>query len=59
MDQELNMKFMQVAMKYLPEAKALLDQKGIEVDMEDLQPVLKLLMQVMSDAYELGKEDAK
>lgn len=55
-DQEINMKFMQIAMKYLPEAKELLDKKGIQIDMEDLQPVLHLLMQAMSDAYELGKQ---
>lgn len=55
MDQEKNMQFMQIAMRYLPEAKELLDQKGINIDMEDLQPVLNVLMQVMSDAYELGK----
>ncbi|RBW71064.1 ComZ family protein [Bacillus taeanensis] len=59
MDQEMNMKFMQIAMKYLPEAKEMLDQKGIEIDMENLQSVLNLLMQVMGDAYELGKQEAK
>jgi competence protein ComZ len=58
MSQEMNMKFMQIAMKYLPEAKEMLDQKGIEIDMENLQSVLNLLMQVMEDAYELGKQEA-
>ncbi|PWA12735.1 competence protein ComG [Pueribacillus theae] len=56
-EQERNMQFMQIAMKYLPEAKELLDRKGIEINMEDLQPVLHLLTQVMSDAYNLGKQE--
>lgn len=55
-EQERKMQFMQIAMKYLPEAKELLDQKGIEISMEDLQPVLHLLMQVMEDAFNLGKQ---
>ncbi len=49
------MKFMQIAMKHLPEGKKLLDDKGIELNMEDLQPMLELLLNVMSEAYELGK----
>lgn len=56
-EQERNMQFMQIAMKYLPEAKEMLDRKGIEIHMEDLQPVLHLLTQVMSDAYNLGKQE--
>lgn len=52
------MKFMQIAMKHLPEGKKFLDDKGIELNMEDLQPMLELLLNVMSEAYELGKEDA-
>lgn len=52
------MQFMQIAMKYLPEAKQLLDQTGIELNMEHIQPMMDLLTKVMSDAYELGKEDA-
>jgi competence protein ComZ len=59
MNNELNMKFMQVAMSHLPEAKAFLEQKGIELEMEDIQPMLQLLMNVMNDAYELGKEENK
>lgn len=55
---EMNLKFMQVAMKYMPEAKAFFDDKGIELNMEDLQPMAELLMKVMTEAYELGKEDA-
>lgn len=55
---EMNMKFMQIAMKHLPEGKKFLDNKGIELNMEDLQPMLELLLNVMSEAYELGKADA-
>ncbi|GAE25266.1 possible repressor of comG operon [Halalkalibacter wakoensis JCM 9140] len=56
---EMNMKFMQIAMKHLPEGKKFLDEKGIELNMEDLQPMLELLVNVMSEAYELGKEETK
>ena len=55
---EQNMQFMQIAMKYLPEAKQILDETGVELSMEHVQPVLTLLTKVMSDAYELGKQDA-
>jgi competence protein ComZ len=57
-DQEKSMKFMQIAMNHLPEAKAMLDEKGIEVNIENLQPMLQVLMKVMSEAYELGKTEA-
>lgn len=57
-NQERNMQFMQIAMKHIPEAKALLENKGIELSMEDIQPMLTLLMNVMNEAYKLGKEDA-
>ncbi|EIT84581.1 hypothetical protein A374_14675 [Fictibacillus macauensis ZFHKF-1] len=57
MDQERNMKLMQIAMKHLPEGKALLENKGIELSLDDLQPMLALLMNVMNDAYELGKKE--
>ncbi|WP_091274922.1 ComZ family protein [Alteribacillus persepolensis] len=53
------MKFMQVAMQHLPEAKTLLDKKGIELDMEDMQPAIELLTKVMEEAYNIGYEDAK
>ncbi|ARK31495.1 ComZ family protein [Halalkalibacter krulwichiae] len=55
---EMNMKFMQIAMKHLPEGKKFLDAKGIELNMEDLQPMLELLLNVMDEAYELGKSEA-
>ncbi|WP_054710636.1 ComZ family protein [Bacillus sp. JCM 19041] len=58
-NQERNMQFMQIAMKHIPEAKVLLENKGIELSMEDIQPMLTLLMNVMNEAYDLGKEDAK
>ncbi|WP_035664931.1 ComZ family protein [Halalkalibacter akibai] len=54
----MNMKFMQIAMKHLPDGKKFLDDKGIELNMEDLQPMLELLLNVMNEAYELGKEQA-
>ncbi|MDV2685028.1 ComZ family protein [Alkalihalophilus sp. As8PL] len=57
-NQEQNMKFMQIAMKHLPEGKKILDDKGIELNMDDLQPMLELLLNVMSEAYELGKEES-
>ncbi|MFD6509639.1 MULTISPECIES: ComZ family protein [Bacillus] len=54
---EKSMQFLQIAMKHLPEAKAILDSNGIALDMENAQPVLELLMKVMGEAYELGKAD--
>ncbi|NSL51474.1 ComZ family protein [Calidifontibacillus erzurumensis] len=59
MNQERNMKFMQIAMKYLPEAQELLKEKGLEVQMEMMQPMLNLLLKAMNDAYELGASEAK
>ena len=56
--EEQNMQFMQIAMKYLPEAKQILDETGVELSMEHVQPVLTLLTKVMNEAYELGKQDA-
>ncbi|PFO06419.1 competence protein ComG [Bacillus sp. AFS076308] len=49
---------MQIAMKYLPEAKEQLDQAGVELSMELIQPFMNLFSKVMQEAYELGKEDA-
>ncbi|MFV8827360.1 ComZ family protein [Alkalihalobacterium sp. APHAB7] len=54
---ELQMKFMQIAMKYMPEGKAMLDEKGIELNMDDLQPMVNMLVKVMNEAYELGKQE--
>lgn len=57
MNEEKTMQFMQIAMKYLPEAKSMLDETGIELNAETMQPMLDLLQKVMSDAYELGKTE--
>jgi competence protein ComZ len=59
MDSQKQLQFMQIAMKYLPEAKQILDESGIELDMAKLQPVVELLTKVMTDAYELGKQEAE
>lgn len=53
-----NMQFLQMAMQYLPEAKGMLESNGVELDLAKAQPVLELLMKVMNDAYELGRQDA-
>ncbi len=58
MNPEMNMKFMQIAMKHLPEGKAWLEQNGIDLNVEHMQPMLEMLMKVMTEAYELGKEEA-
>ncbi|MFE8700364.1 ComZ family protein [Cytobacillus sp. FJAT-54145] len=52
------MEFMQIAMKYMPEAKEQLQSAGIELSMEMIQPFMTLFTKVMNDAYELGKADA-
>lgn len=52
------MEFMQIAMKYLPEAKEKLEGSGIELSLETLQPMMELFSKVMGEAYELGKKDA-
>jgi competence protein ComZ len=57
-NQDNSLQFMQIAMKYLPEAKEQLEQAGIELSMELIQPFMTLFTKVMQDAYELGKEDA-
>ncbi|WP_408010698.1 ComZ family protein [Pseudalkalibacillus sp. A8] len=58
MDQERSMKFMQIAMTHLPEAKQMMEEKGVELSMEDIQPIVNILMNVMNDAYELGRIEA-
>ncbi|MBD8067546.1 competence protein ComG [Bacillus sp. PS06] len=57
MEQDKSMQFMQIAMKYLPEAKGMLDELGVEMTMDKLQPFMSLLTKVMNDAYELGKNE--
>ncbi|MGV3467152.1 MAG: ComZ family protein [Heyndrickxia sp.] len=58
MNQDKSVEFMQIAMKYLPEAKAKLDEAGIELSLEMLSPFMELFTNVMNEAYELGKKDA-
>ncbi|WP_240374839.1 ComZ family protein [Bacillus piscicola] len=59
MDQELNAKFMGMAMEHLQEGRAFIEKKGIELEMTDYQELLELLMKVMHDAYNMGLEDGK
>ncbi|WP_335869994.1 ComZ family protein [Bacillus sp. 2205SS5-2] len=59
MNQDKSMQFMQIAMKYFPQAKDQLEEAGIDVTMDMLQPFMTLFTQVMSEAYELGIQDAK
>jgi competence protein ComZ len=56
--QEKSMQFMQIAMKYLPQAKEQLDQAGVELSFELIQPFMELFTKVMQEAYELGREEA-
>ncbi|WML42328.1 ComZ family protein [Neobacillus sp. OS1-2] len=58
MNQDKTLQFMQIAMKYLPEAKDQLDQAGVELSMELIQPFMDLFTKVMQEAYELGRADA-
>ncbi|TDL35329.1 competence protein ComG [Jeotgalibacillus sp. S-D1] len=58
MTQDKTMEFMQIAMKYLPEAKERMEQAGIEVSIESLQPFMGLFAKAMNDAYELGKKES-
>ncbi|MFK9094646.1 ComZ family protein [Bacillus salipaludis] len=57
-NQDKTLQFMQIAMKYLPEAKEQLDQAGVELSMELIQPFMNLFTNVMQEAYDLGREDA-
>jgi competence protein ComZ len=52
------MKFLQIAMKYLPEAQEQLKDLGIELTMDTIQPLMTLFTKVMNEAYELGKSEA-
>jgi competence protein ComZ len=56
--QDNQMKFFQIAMKYLPEAQQQLEQAGIELSMDTVQPLMSLFTKVMNEAYELGKAEA-
>lgn len=57
--QDKSLQFMQIAFKYLPQAKEKLDEAGVELSMELLQPFMELFNHVMLEAYELGREEAK
>ncbi|OLN23830.1 competence protein ComG [Domibacillus antri] len=53
-----SMEFMQIAMKYLPDAQEKLKEAGIEFSPALAEPFFGLFMSVMQEAYELGKKDA-
>jgi competence protein ComZ len=57
--QDKTLEFMQIAMKYLPEAKEQLDKSGVELSMDLIEPFMNLFTKVMQDAYELGFEDGR
>ena len=57
-NQDNTLQFMQIAMKYLPEAKEQLDHAGVELSMDLIQPFMELFTKLMQEAYDLGKEDA-
>ncbi|MGD6855259.1 ComZ family protein [Bacillus infantis] len=52
------MEFMQIAMKYMPEAQQELEKAGVELSLEMIQPFMTLFTKVMNEAYELGRQDA-
>ncbi|CAM3662286.1 ComZ family protein [Mesobacillus zeae] len=58
MNNDKTLQFMQIAMKYLPEAKQQLEDSGIELKPELIGPFMELFTKVMSEAYELGKAEA-
>ncbi|MBN6887553.1 competence protein ComZ [Cytobacillus horneckiae] len=58
MQNDKTMEFMQLAMKYMPEAKEELEKSGIELSLEMVQPFMNLFSKVMNEAYEMGKADA-
>jgi competence protein ComZ len=58
-NQEKSLQFMQIAMKYLPEAKEQLDKAGVELSMDLIQPFMNLFTNVMEEAYELGMAEGR
>lgn len=52
--EEKSLQFMQIALKYLPQAKEQLDKAGVELSVEMIQPFMDLFTQVMQEAYDLG-----
>ncbi|MBT2697110.1 ComZ family protein [Bacillus sp. ISL-40] len=57
--QDKTFQFMQIAMKYLPEAKEQLDTAGVELSMELIEPFMNLFTKVMQEAYELGLAEGR
>jgi competence protein ComZ len=57
--EDKSIQFMQITMKYLPEAKEQLDKAGVELSMDFIQPFMNLFTKVMQEAYELGVEDGR
>jgi competence protein ComZ len=57
--QDKTLQFMQIAMKYLPEAKEQLDKSGVELSMELIEPFMNLFTKLMQEAYELGLADGR
>lgn len=58
-NQDKTLQFMQIAMKYLPEAKEQLDKSGVELSMELIEPFMNLFTKVMQEAYELGLAEGR
>ncbi len=55
---EKNLEFMQIAMKYLPEAQEKMKEAGIEFSPAMAEPFLGMFLKVMQEAYDLGKKEA-
>jgi competence protein ComZ len=53
------MEFMQIAMNYLPDAQEKMKEAGIDFSPAMAEPFFGLFMNVMQEAYELGKKDAR
>jgi competence protein ComZ len=56
--EDQSLQFMQIALKYLPQAKEQLDKAGVELSFDMIQPFMDLFTQVMKEAYELGRNNA-
>lgn len=56
--QDQSVQFMQIALKYLPEAKEHLDKAGVELSFEMIEPFMEIFTKIMQEAYQLGKDDA-
>ncbi|WP_071459140.1 ComZ family protein [Bacillus massilinigeriensis] len=58
MNQDRSLQFLQIAMKYLPEAKEKLEGAGVELKPEMIAPFMDMFTKVMNEAYELGRNEA-